>query len=233
MITTTLINLLLCLCILWLGIISMLSLNLLFRTHKRGDKTSKEEPILKDRKEKEEHILIVPSRPTISPDFPVVPHASSPEERAEEAPTFAAGTTDAATSGIHDEDKANPEILIEDELIEVDETEILREELLLASELIPEVSSSDVLARDLTRLTAWTKQSEFDEDEQEMIADTAAKLHGSELMAQYLAHLKSEEQKHFALLEQLTALDDDEDVNEPSTPSDSTAADNLPLEYYL
>ena len=234
MMTTVLLNLLLLLCIVWLSLVIALFLGLLLHTRKGQE----EKPSLAAQEETHEqledraaHLLVVPSKPTISRVCPTLPDSSSKEKRAEEAPTFAAATAEAASLAL-DEDEADAEILVEDELIEVDEMEVLREELLLTAEPLPEVSSTDVLSRDLSRLAVWTKQTSFDEEEQEEIADTATKLHGSELMEQYLAHLKSEEQKHSALLQQLTALDEDE-ATETSTPSDTEAAESLPLDYYL
>ena len=72
---------------------------------------------------------------------------------------------------------------------ESDEDAIIREELQIADAVIPEVSPSDILAREVVRITSWHRNDDtLDEENEAKVQDTLQSIRGTQLMELYIRH---------------------------------------------
>lgn len=131
---------------------------------------------------------------------------------------------------------------------ETDEDAIIREELQIANDSLPEVSPSAILTRDLYRVNGWHRNDDtLDEESETEVRDTLQSIRGTQLM-DYIkeATLKQEKdhQKLLAAIRKAEELDLEEsninsssdfetDSNVESSNSDVSEEAELPLSYYL
>ena len=133
------------------------------------------------------HILVGRSKPFTSPSIPEVPAISSSENSAENPDTFAGqntqtgqGTTE-KTGGTAEED--DNEMDVDYTMDEPDEDTIVREELQIADDSLPEVSPSAILARDIIRVNGWHRNDDaLDEEDEAEVLDTLQSIQGTQLM---------------------------------------------------
>ena len=72
---------------------------------------------------------------------------------------------------------------------ESDEDAIIREELQIADAVIPEVSPSAILAREVVRITSWHRNDDtLDEENEAKVQDTLQSIRGTQLMELYIRH---------------------------------------------
>ena len=107
--------------------------------------------------------LVGKSKPFVSSSFPMVPKSSSSEKADDNPATFAELDRDKSTpiddakEPLEAESETIPEVENEIQVAytmeDPDEESILREELQIASEAMPELSPTAILARDLSRIS--------------------------------------------------------------------------------
>ena len=121
---------------------------------------------------------------------------------------------------------------------QVDEREVLREDLLLTEDPMPEVTPTAILSRDLQRLQRIAKHD--DEGGDEEVAETIALMRGTDLMAQYAACLEATAGDHQKVLTLIRKTEEETEEEERMavnaliiSKEDETTADDRPLSYYL
>ena len=198
------------------------------------------------------HILVGRSKPFTSPSIPEVPAISSSENSAENPDTFAGqntqtgqGTTE-KTGGTAEED--DNEMDVDYTMDEPDEDTIIREELQIADDSLPEVSPSSILARDIIRVNGWHRNDDaLDEESETEVHETLQAIRGTELMEYMKEAALGQEQDHQRLLAAIrkaeeaeleesnisSSPDSETDSNVESCNNDVTEDDDRPLSYYL
>lgn len=195
------------------------------------------------------HVLVGRSKPFVSPSISEVPAVSSSENPDEKPNTFAE-----KNSPVPEETKEaegteeDNEMQVDYTMDESDEETIIREELQIADDSLPEVSPSSILARDIIRVNGWHRNDDMlDEESEAEVQDTLQSIRGTQLM-DYIkeATLKQEKdhQKLLAAIRKAEELDLEEsninsssdfetDSNVESSNSDVSEEAELPLSYYL
>lgn len=195
------------------------------------------------------HVLVGRSKPSVSPSISEVPAVSSSENPDEKPNTFAE-----KNSPVPEETKEaegteeDNEMQVDYTMDETDEDAIVREELQIADDSLPEVSPSSILARDIIRVNGWHRNDdELDKEDEDKVQDTLQSIRGTQLM-DYIkeATLKQEKdhQKLLAAIRKAEELDLEEsninsssdfetDSNVESSNSDVSEEAELPLSYYL
>jgi len=190
------------------------------------------------------HILVGRSKPFVSPSFPDVPAVSPTENPAEKPGTFAGEnpplpkeTEDA--EGIAEEN----EMQIDYTMDEPDEDSIVREELQIADDAMPEVSPSAILSRDLARVTGWHNDDDtLDGEKEAEVRDTLQSIRGTQLMDYIKEATLKQEKDHQKLLAAIRKAEEaemiDKEANSPDTDSAQEGSDvskdtDRPLSYYL
>lgn len=250
MTATTLLNLLLGLGVLWmlLGIVYLLQL--LRSRPKESDKSTTDKPaVTREQVEEARHILVGKSKPFVSPIIPEVPATSSSEKAVDNPNTFAGQNTpkeqDARTetegfeADKSDLAEGENELQVAYTMDEPEEEEILREELQIADEAMPEATPTAILTRDLARIGSWSKNDEslIEEDETE-VSETLHKFRGTELMAQLKEHTLRQKEVHRNILFAIRKAEEEEYDYEPTPdpkaePIEEKADGGNPLSYYL
>ena len=219
--TTFLLNLLLLLGIVWM----LLGMGY-FGYQVWQSRKLKQEPSAPEvtTEEASSHDLVGKSRPFVSPPIPEVPAVSSQPTPEGGGSTFVEAY---ATDGIG---KAN-------EADEIDEAEVIREDLSLSDDPLPEVSQTAILSRDLARVSGWSRNDDaLDEESPDDVRTTLQSLRGTDLMEKYKAYLAEQERDHRKLLaairrsEEVTESEVSKSVPAP-IPDENT--DDKPLSYYL
>ena len=125
---------------------------------------------------------------TNSQKIPDVPDTSSKEKPANNPNTFAE-----KNSSVSEEIKEvegteeDNEMQVDYTMDESDEDAIIREELQIADAVMPEVSPSAILARDLSRVNGWHRNDEaLDEENEAKVQDTLQSIRGTQLMELYI-----------------------------------------------
>ena len=125
---------------------------------------------------------------TNSQKIPDVPDTSSKEKPANNPNTFAE-----KNSSVSEEIKEvegteeDNEMQVDYTMDESDEDAIIREELQIADAVMPEVSPSATLARDLSRVNGWHRNDEaLDEENEAKVQDTLQSIRGTQLMELYI-----------------------------------------------
>ena len=169
------------------------------------------------------HDLVGKSSPFIPPPIPEVP-AVSPQQTADGGEgTFVEAY---ATDGIGKANAAD----------EIDENEVIREDLSLSDDPLPEVSPTAILSRDLARVSGWSRNDDaLDEESPDDVRTTLQSLRGTDLMEKYKAYLAEQERDHRKLL---AAIRRSEEVDTQTsavvpTPMPDENTDDKPLSYYL
>lgn len=183
-----------------------------------------------------------------SQKFPEVPAASSSENPADNPDTFAEKSSQVSKEKEVEGTEKDNEMQVDYTMDETDEDTIIREELQIADDSLPEVSPSAILARDLSRVNGWHKNDDtIDEESETDVHETLQAIRGTQLM-DYIkeATLKQEKdhQKLLAAIRKAEELDLEEsninsssdfetDSNVESSNSDVSEEAELPLSYYL
>ena len=191
------------------------------------------------------HILMGRSKPFHSHSISKVPAISSSENSAENPDTFAGqntqtgqGTTE-KTGGTAEED--DNEMDVDYTMDEPDEDTIVREELQIADDSLPEVSPSAILARDIIRVNGWHRNDDaLDEEDETDVHETLQAIRGTELMEYMKEAALGQEQDHQKLLAAIRKVEETElQENDAATPETDNENDNegtteeKPLSYYL
>ena len=194
------------------------------------------------------HVLVGKSKPFTSPSVPEVPAASSSENPADNPDTFAEQSSQVSKEKEVEDTEEDNEMQVDYTMDETDEDTIIREELQIADDSLPEVSPSAILTRDLYRVNGWHRNDDtLDEESETEVRDTLQSIRGTQLM-DYIkeATLKQEKdhQKLLAAIRKAEELDLEEsninsssdfetDSNVESSNSDASEGDERPLSYYL
>ena len=170
------------------------------------------------------HNLVGKSRPFVSPPIPEVPAVSSQPTPEGGGSTFVEAY---ATDGISKANAAD----------EIDEDEVIREDLSLSDEPLPEVSQTAILSRDLARVSGWSRNDDaLDEESPDDVRTTLQSLRGTDLMEKYKAYLAEQERDHRKLLAAIRRSEEvtDSDVSDAvPAPIPDENTDDKPLSYYL
>lgn len=169
------------------------------------------------------HDLVGKSRPFVSSPIPEAPAVSSQQTADGGEGTFVEAY---ATNEV---DRANA-------ADEIDENEVIREDLSLSDDPLPEVSPTAILSRDLARVSGWSRNDDaLDEESPDDVRTTLQSLRGTDLMEKYKAYLAEQERDHRKLLAAIRRSEETEtqtsEVVPAPIPDEST--DDKPLSYYL
>ena len=191
------------------------------------------------------HILVGRSKPFISPSVPEIPAVSSSENSAKNPDTFVGqnvpteqDTTEKAGSTAEEDDN---EMDVDYTMDEPDEDTIVREELQIADDSLPEVSPSAILARDIIRVNGWHRNDDaLDEEDETDVHETLQTIRGTQLMEYMKEAALGQEQDHQKLLAAIRKVEEAElQENDAATPETDNENDNegtteeKPLSYYL
>lgn len=213
-----------------------------------GHGTSLNTSISQEQIDNARHVLVGKSKPFTSPSVPEVPAASSSENPADNPDTFAEKSSQVSKEKEVEDTEEDNEMQVDYTMDETDEDAIVREELQIADDSLPEVSPSAILTRDLYRVNGWHRNDDtLDEESETEVRDTLQSIRGTQLM-DYIkeATLKQEKdhQKLLAAIRKAEELDLEEsninsssdfetDSNVESSNSDASEGDERPLSYYL
>ncbi len=200
------------------------------------------------------HVLVGRSKPFVSPSVPEVPAVSPSENSADNPDTFAAQNVrkeDETESPIpppveHTGEKGEEnEMQVAYMMDEPDEDSILKEDLLIADEAMPEVSPTAILSRDIARVSGWHKNDDaLQTENEENVHETLQAIRGTELMEHLKESTLKQEHDHQRLLaairkaeeaeqqEKETASSSESEADERGDDKENTA-DDRPLSYYL
>lgn len=224
--TTFLLNLLLFLGIVWM----LLGMGYFgyqvwqSRGQKQKPSNTSENASGEDAQEATPYDLVGKSRSFVSSPIPEVP-AVSPQQTAD------------GGRGTFVEAYATDEIDRANTADEIDEDEVIREDLSLSDEPLPEVSQTAILSRDLARVSGWSRNDDaLDEESPDDVRTTLQSLRGSDLMEKYKAYLAEQERDHRKLLAAIRRSEEvtDSDVSDAvPAPIPDENTDDKPLSYYL
>lgn len=173
-----------------------------------------------------------------------VPAVSSSENPDEKPNTFAE-----KNSPVPEETKEaegteeDNEMQVDYTMDESDEDTIIREELQIADAVMPEISPSAILAREVVRITGWHKNDDtLDEENEAEVLDTLQSIQGTQLMDYIKEATLKQEKDHQKLLAAIRKAEEAEMTNEETiSPESDSAQENSdaseeadrPLSYYL
>lgn len=169
------------------------------------------------------HDFVGKSRPFVSPPIPEVPAVSSQLTPEGGGSIFVEAY---ATDGIGKANAAD----------EIDEDEVIREDLSLSDDPLPEVSPTAILSRDLERVSGWSRNDNaLDEESPDDVRTTLQSLRGTDLMEKYKAYLAEQERDHRKLLAAIRRSEEAEVQTSEvvPTPIQDENTDDKPLSYYL
>ena len=127
---------------------------------------------------------------TNSQKIPDVPDTSSKEKPADNPNTFV-GKNSSVSEEIKEAESTEEdnEMQVDYTMDEPDEDTIIREELQIADAVIPEVSPSAILAREVVRITSWHRNDDtLDEENEAKVQDTLQSIRGTQFMELYIRH---------------------------------------------
>ena len=186
---------------------------------------------------------------TNSQKIPDVPDTSSKEKPADNPNTFAG-----KNSSVSEETKEaegteeDNEMQVDCTMEESDEDAIIREELQIADDSLPEVSPSAILTRDLSRINGWHSNDDALEEESETdVRETLQAMRGTQLMDYIKEATLKQEKDHQKLLAAIRKAEEAEleenninsssdfetNLNVESINCDTSEDDERPLSYYL
>ena len=226
---------------------------------KSVDETTGKPIVTKEQVEHARHVLVGRSKPFTSPSVPEIPAVSSSENSADNPSTFAtqnvrkedeteATNTPQSAPEHSDEKEEDHEMQVDYTMDEPDEDTIIREELQIADDSLPEVSPSSILARDIIRVNGWHKNDNaLDEEDETDVHETLQAIRGTELMEYMKEAALGQEQDHQRLLAAIrkaeeaeleesnisSSPDSETDSNVESCNNDVSEDDERPLSYYL
>ena len=180
----------------------------------------------------EEHLLVGKSKGLTTQIIAATSDVEATEKSSEESDNVIAEKNEDSR-----EQTEESEIAVDYTLEEVDEEEVLREEILWQDNATTDISPTSILTRDLVRLNHWHKQDDsLDEEGETEVIHTLQSLKGTDLLAQYKAHLSQEERVHQKLLQAIDKAETEEQEGE-TTPQffsgDKTETTAHSLDYYL
>ena len=190
------------------------------------------------------HVLVGRSKPFHSHSISKVPAVSSSENPDEKPNTFAEKNSpvpeDTKEAEGTEEDN---EMQVDYTMDESDEDTIIREELQIADAVMPEISPSAILAREVVRITGWHKNDDtLDEENEAEVLDTLQSIQGTQLMDYIKEATLKQEKGHQKLLAAIRKAEEAEMTNEETiSPESDSAQENSdaseeadrPLSYYL
>ena len=209
-----------------------------------GHGTSLNTSVSQEQIDNARHVLVGRSKPFHSHSISKVPAVSSSENPDEKPNTFAE-----KNSPVPEETKEaegteeDNEMQVDYTMDESDEDTIIREELQIADAVMPEISPSAILAREVVRITGWHKNDDtLDEENEAEVLDTLQSIQGTQLMDYIKETTLKQEKDHQKLLAAIRKAEDAEMTNEETiSPESDSAQENSdaseeadrPLSYYL
>lgn len=209
-----------------------------------GHGTSLNTPVSQEQIDNARHVLVGRSKPFHSHSISKVPAVSSSENPDEKPNTFAE-----KNSPVPEETKEaegteeDNEMQVDYTMDESDEDTIIREELQIADAVMPEISPSAILAREVVRITGWHKNDDtLDEENEAEVLDTLQSIQGTQLMDYIKEATLKQEKGHQKLLAAIRKAEEAEMTNEETiSPESDSAQENSdaseeadrPLSYYL
>ena len=209
-----------------------------------GHGTSLNTPVSQEQIDNARHVLVGRSKPFHSHSISKVPAVSSSENPDEKPNTFAE-----KNSPVPEETKEaegteeDNEMQVDYTMDESDEDTIIREELQIADAVMPEISPSAILAREVVRITGWHKNDDtLDEENEAKVLDTLQSIQGTQLMDYIKEATLKQEKGHQKLLAAIRKAEEAEMTNEETiSPESDSAQENSdaseeadrPLSYYL
>ena len=209
-----------------------------------GHGTSLNTSVSQEQIDNARHVLVGRSKPFHSHSISKVPAVSSSENPDEKPNTFAE-----KNSPVPEETKEaegteeDNEMQVDYTMDESDEDTIIREELQIADAVMPEISPSAILAREVVRITGWHKNDDMlDEENEAEVLDTLQSIQGTQLMDYIKEATLKQEKGHQKLLAAIRKAEEAEMTNEETiSPESDSAQENSdaseeadrPLSYYL
>ena len=209
-----------------------------------GHGTSLNTSVSQEQIDNARHVLVGRSKPFHSHSISKVPAVSSSENPDEKPDTFAE-----KNSPVPEETKEaegteeDNEMQVDYTMDESDEDTIIREELQIADAVMPEISPSAILAREVVRITGWHKNDDtLDEENEAEVLDTLQSIQGTQLMDYIKEATLKQEKGHQKLLAAIRKAEEAEITNEETiSPESDSAQENSdaseeadrPLSYYL
>ena len=214
-----------------------------------GHGTSLNTSVSQEQIDNARHVLVGRSKPFHSHSISKVPAVSSSENPDEKPNTFAE-----KNSPVPEETKEaegteeDNEMQVDYTMDESDEDTIIREELQIADAVMPEISPSAILAREVVRITGWHKNDDtLDEENEAEVQDTLQSIQGTQLMDYIKEATLKQEKGHQKLLAAIRKAEEAEleenninsssdfetSLNVESSNSDASEDDERPLSYYL
>ena len=214
-----------------------------------GHNTSLNTSVSQEQIDNARHVLVGRSKPFVSPSISEVPAASSSENPDEKPDTFAEKNSSMSEDTKEAEGtEEDNEMQVDYTMDESDEDAIIREELQIADAVIPEVSPSAILAREVVRITSWHRNDDtLDEENEAEVQDTLQSIQGTQLMDYIKEATLKQEKGHQKLLAAIRKAEEAEleesninsssnfetNLNVESSNSDTSEDDERPLSYYL
>ena len=209
-----------------------------------GHGTSLNTSVSQEQIDNARHVLVGRSKPFHSHSISKVPAVSSSENPDEKPNTFAE-----KNSPVPEETKEaegteeDNEMQVDYTMDESDEDTIIREELQIADAMMPEISPSAILAREVVRITGWHKNDDtLDEENEAEVLDTLQSIQGTQLMDYIKEATLKQEKGHQKLLAAIRKAEEAEMTNEEiispecdsaQENSDASEEADRPLSYYL
>ena len=209
-----------------------------------GHGTSLNTSVSQEQIDNARHVLVGRSKPFHSHSISKVPAVSSSENPDEKPNTFAE-----KNSPVPEETKEaegteeDNEMQVDYTMDESDEDTIIREELQIADAVMPEISPSAILAREVVRITGWHKNDDtLDEENEAEVLDTLQSIQGTQLMDYIKEATLKQEKGHQKLLAAIRKAEEAEMTNEEiispecdsaQENSDASEEADRPLSYYL
>ena len=214
-----------------------------------GHGTSLNTSVSQEQIDNARHVLVGRSKPFVSPSISEVPAVSSSENPDEKPNTFAEKNSSVSEETKEAEStEEDNEIQVDYTMDESDEDAIIREELQIADDSLPEVSPSAILTRDLSRINGRHRNDDALEEENEAkVQDTLQSIRGTQLMDYIKEATLKQEKDHQKLLAAIRKAEEAEleesninsssdfetNSNVESSDSDVSEDDERPLSYYL
>lgn len=161
-----------------------------------GHGTSLKTSVSQEQIDNARHVLVGKSKSFVSSSISEVPAISSSENLDEKPDTFAEKNSSVSKEkeGEKETDEDN-EMQVDYTMDETDEDAIVREELQIADDSLPEVSPSAILTRDLYRVNGWHRNDDaLDEESETEVQDTLQSIRGTQLM-DYIKEARSSRRK--------------------------------------
>ena len=191
-----------------------------------GHGTSLNTSVSQEQIDNARHVLVGRSKPFHSHSISKVPAVSSSENPDEKPNTFAE-----KNSPVPEETKEaegteeDNEIQVDYTMDESDEDTIIREELQIADAVMPEVSPSAILAREVVRITSWHRNDDtLDEENETEVQDTLQAIRGTQLMDYIKEATLKQEKDHQKLLAAIRKAEEAEMTNEETISPESDSA---------